>query len=210
MSLTLSVLVIGVVQPGNAAERGPGPNPEGTRGNEAIRGRPEVVASSYRLTENDVVSVTVYQEPDLETRARIGRDGTIHFPLLGTVRLGGKTIREAAGELRERLAEDYLVDPQVNVTLVEYSKRQFTVLGEVQRPGTYPLPDDRSLTLQQAIGMAGGFTRRAKQNRITITRVVGKNKEVHRVDAAAFVRDGQSKAATILPDDHIVVPEKFW
>jgi len=60
------------------------------------------------------------------------------------------------------LAKDYLVNPQVNLTVMEYSKRRFIVLGQVQRPGAYDMPDRDSVRLLQAIGMAGGYTRIVK------------------------------------------------
>jgi protein involved in polysaccharide export with SLBB domain len=64
--------------------------------------------------------------------------------------------------------------------------------------------------LLQAIGLAGGFTRGAKQTKITVTRIEQGEKIIHRVDAAAFAREKKSQPFIVHPDDHILVPEKFW
>src|SRR4051812_46168895 len=87
----------------------------------------------YVLTANDIVHVKVYQEDDLEAKVRISKDGSIVLPLLGSVTVGGKTREHAARMIRELLGEKYLVNPLVSLDIVEYSKRRFTVLGQVQR-----------------------------------------------------------------------------
>src|SRR3954468_24310438 len=91
---------------------------------------------NYTLQPNDLVQIKVFQEPDLTTTARVAADGTISFPLIGTVGIGGRTVSGAAGTIRSALAKDYLVDPQVSLTVTDYAKRRFTVLGQVQKGGT--------------------------------------------------------------------------
>src|SRR5947207_2275558 len=126
----------------------------------------------YVLKPNDVVMVKVYQEEDLTIQARVARDGSITLPLLGTVNIGSNTVERAIGLIRDGLAKDYLVNPQVSLSIVEYAKRRFTVLGQVNRPGTYEMPGDDQLNLLQAIAMAGGYTRIGAPTKITIQRVV--------------------------------------
>src|SRR5438552_2694753 len=94
----------------------------------------------YVLKPNDVVMVKVYQEEDLTIQARVARDGSITLPLLGTISIGSNTVEQAIGLIRDGLAKDYLVNPQVSLSIVEYAKRRFTVLGQVNRPGTYEMP----------------------------------------------------------------------
>ena len=101
------------------------------------------VSSGYRLSSNDLIHIRVFQEDELETVARVGRDGTIPFPMLGTLSVGGKTLPETTSAVTLALKE-YLVRPQVAVRVVEYTKRKFTVLGQVNRPGTFDLPDEVS------------------------------------------------------------------
>src|SRR5262249_49337801 len=132
--------------------------------------------SAYRLTANDVVQVSVYQETDLDARVRIARDGSVTLPLLGDVKLGGKTVEEATGFIRDRLKDGYLVNPQVTVTITEYGKRRFTILGRVQRPGTYEMPDEQTVTLLQAVAAAGGYAPSARDRAVTVNRIVGDKK----------------------------------
>jgi polysaccharide export outer membrane protein len=164
---------------------------------------------TYRLAANDLVRVRVFQEDDLTTELRLGRDGSATFPLLGVVNLAGKTVEEAAASLREALGKDFLVNPQVTLTVVEYAKRRFTVLGQVQKPGSYELPGDESVTLLQAIAMAGGFTRLAVQGKVTVTRTAGGKKALV-VDVKSNANDPTTKQFDIQPDDTIIVAERVF
>ncbi len=164
---------------------------------------------TYRLSPNDVVKIKVFQEDDLTTEFRLAKDGTGTFPLLGGINLGGKTVDEAAATIRDLLGKDYLVNPQVTLTVVEYSKRRFMVLGQVQKPGSYDIPSEESVTLLQAIAMAGGFTRLAVQSKVTITRTSGGKKTVS-VDVKSAANDPGTKPFEILPDDTIIVSERVF
>jgi polysaccharide export outer membrane protein len=167
------------------------------------------VASSYRLCPNDVLRVKVFQEDDLTTEMRLGKDGSATFPLLGVINLGGKTVDEAAATIRELLGKDYLVNPQVTLTVTEYAKRRFTVLGQVQKPGSFDIPSEESVTLLQAIAMAGGFSRLAVQSKVTITRTVG-GKKTLTVDVKSAANDPGTKPFEILPSDTIFVAERLF
>ncbi|HEY0456146.1 MAG TPA: polysaccharide biosynthesis/export family protein [Verrucomicrobiae bacterium] len=171
---------------------------------------PATATQSYILSPNDVVQVHVYQEDDLETKMRIGKDGTSSFPLIGGVRIGGKTVEQAAQLIRDRLAKDYLVNPQVTLTVVEYAKRRFTVLGQVQRPGTYEIPNEESVTFLQAIAMAGGYTRLASKSNVIVTRMVAGQKQSFTLDVNSAASAVSTKPFEILPDDTISVPERLF
>ena len=164
----------------------------------------------YVLTANDVVHVRVYQEDDLEAKVRISKDGTIVMALLGPVRVGGKTREQAARDIRDLLAEKYLVSPQVTIEITEYAKRRFTVLGHVQRPATYEMPGDESVNLLQAISMAGGYTRLGTGRGVTIQRGQGEKKQVLTLNADAMAKEKDVKVFEILQDDVITVGEKLF
>ena len=97
--------------------------------------------TGYRLSANDFISVQVFGEQDLTTTARLNAEGNVSLPLIGSVRLGGLTLTEATSRVTEFYARDYLVDPKVNVTLSGFAKRRFTVLGQVNRPGNFEMPE---------------------------------------------------------------------
>jgi protein involved in polysaccharide export with SLBB domain len=165
---------------------------------------------TYVLSPNDTILVKVYQEDDLETRMRIAKDGTSSFPLIGVVQIGGKTVEQASALLKEKLAKDYLVNPQVTVTVVEYSKRRFTVLGQVQKPGTFEIPNEESVTFLQAIAMAGGYTRLASKANVTVTRVVGGRKSAFSLDLNSATSSVDQKPFEIFPDDTITISERVF
>jgi polysaccharide export outer membrane protein len=108
------------------------------------------------------------------------------------------------------LAKDYLVNPQVSLSIVEFAKRRFTVLGEVQRPGAYDLPEDQSLNLLQAISMAGGYTRIAAPGKVTVQRQEGEKRLIFPLDAKAMSKDKNIKVFEILPEDTITVGESIF
>jgi protein involved in polysaccharide export with SLBB domain len=163
----------------------------------------------YVLRPGDVVQVKVYQEEDLTSVSRIGKDGTINMPLLGSVNVVSNSLEKATQIVRELLARDYLVDPQVNLNVTEFAKRRFTVLGQVQKPGTYDMPADEAVTLLQAIASAGGYTRIANSRKITVQRIVGTANKQLKVDADAIATNTKTKPFEILPDDVIVVGERW-
>lgn len=164
----------------------------------------------YVLSPADVVQVKVYQEDDLDAKVRLSPDGSVTLPLLGQVKIGGKTREQAAAVIRDKLAEKYLVNPQVTVDVLEFSKRRFTVLGQVQRPGTFEFPADQSLNLLQALSMAGGYTRLGAANKVTVQRGEGAEKKVFKLDADSMAKEAGVKIFEVLPDDTISVGEKIF
>jgi polysaccharide biosynthesis/export protein len=119
--------------------------------------RAEGAANSV-LGIGDVVRVTVFQNPDMTTETRISEAGTITFPLLGTVRIAGLTTAQAESAIADGLKRGgYVVQPQVNVFLVQLRSRQVPVLGQVTKPGKYAL-DEPSTRLTDLLALAGGST----------------------------------------------------
>jgi len=167
-------------------------------------------ASNYVLVANDLIKLTVFQESDLETSVRISKDGMVNFPLIGPVKVGGRTVQDAAKLIRDLLAKDYLVSPQVNLTVMEYSKRRFTVLGQVQRPGAYDMPDRDTVTLLQALGMAGGYTRIADPGKITVRRTRSGSEGVIRLNARRMASGEVTSDFEVLPGDVITVGESIF
>jgi polysaccharide export outer membrane protein len=115
-------------------------------------------AQAEKLGIGDAVRVTVFQQPDLTTEARINERGSIPLPLIGEVKVGGLSQAEAAAKIAASLKDGkYLKDPQVALAVTTVRSRQVSVLGAVARPGRYPL-DDTSSQLSDVIAAAGGIT----------------------------------------------------
>lgn len=166
--------------------------------------------ANYVLAANDLIGIKVFQEDDLETRVRISKDGTITFPLIGVIRVGGKTPQEAARGIRDMLAKGYLINPQVTVSVLEYTKYRLTVLGQVQKPGSYDFPDRERLTLLEAIGMAGGYTRIADPGKIVVKRISNGKESVYRVNAKKMASRVDASAFEVMPGDVITVGESIF
>ena len=163
----------------------------------------------YVLRQGDVVQVKVYQEEDLTAVSRIGKDGTINMPLLGSVVVVSNSLEKVTTIIQGLLAKDFLVNPQVTLNVTEFAKRRFTVLGQVQHPGTYDMPADDSVSLLQAIATAGGYTRIGNARKISVQRTVGTDNKLIKLDAETMAVDKKQKPFEILSDDVIVVGEKW-
>jgi polysaccharide export outer membrane protein len=179
----------------------------------AVPGAPltlKTASTNYLLGANDVIHIKVFREEELDTTVRLAKDGSITFPLLGSLQVGGKTTDQATTLIRDLLGKDYLVNPQVNLSIVEFAKRRFTVLGEVQRPGAYDMPEDQSLNLLQAISMAGGYTRQAAPGKVSVQRAEGDKRQIINLDARTMAKDKNTKVFEIQPEDTITVGESIF
>lgn len=167
--------------------------------------------SGYTLSANDQVAIEVYGEDDLRTNARLSSDGSISLPLLGAVRLGGLTLAQASARLTELYGRDYLVNPKVNVSLASYAKRRFTMLGQVNRPGSYEMPEGSAggIDLLEAVAMAGGYTRIAAPERISVRRKGGNGDEVLRVNGKQLAKSS-GEGFRIQPGDTVTVGESIF
>ncbi len=150
----------------------------------------------------------VFGEEELRTAARLNADGAVSLPLLGSVHLAGLNLNQAAARLTELYGKDYLVNPKVNVMLIGYAKRRFTVLGQVNRPGSFEMPEgsQAGVDLLEAIAIAGGYTRIAAPERISVKR----RDQVLRVDAKRLAHSGSNGGFRVEPGDTITVGESIF
>jgi protein involved in polysaccharide export with SLBB domain len=168
--------------------------------------------TGYQLSANDQVAVEVFGEDDLRTSGRLNAEGNLSLPLLGSIHLGGLTLTQAAARLTELYGRDYLVNPKVNVALVGYARRRFTVLGQVNRPGSYEMPEGNpgGIDLLEAIAMAGGYTRIAAPDRISVRRHrEAGNDQILKVNAKRVAK-GEGGSFTVLPSDTVTVGESIF
>ncbi|QSA98955.1 polysaccharide biosynthesis/export family protein [Methylococcus sp. EFPC2] len=159
----------------------------------------------YRLNTGDKLRIDVWQEENLRADVIVLPDGTINFPLVGSVPVAGKTTTELASVLKEKLS-DFIPGPEVNVALVTLEGNVIYVIGEVTRPG--PLIMTRNMTVVQALSMAGGLTPFAEKNDIHILRADQGRNTVSIPFRYGDVEDGD-KLDSIVPlqsGDTIIVP----
>lgn len=116
----------------------------------------DAAESDYRVGEGDVLRVLVYDNPDLNTTTRISGQGTIIFPLVGELTVGGLTVSHVAQKIGRALANGYIRDPQVSVFVEEFRSQRVTIMGEVRTPGLHELSG--STSLMELISKAGGLT----------------------------------------------------
>lgn len=164
----------------------------------------------YRIAWADLVSVTVYGVPEMSRRVRVNASGVVFLPLVGAVYVGGKSLGTAQSLIEKKLAA-YVVKPQVTLFIEEYGNRTISVMGEVQRPGSYPLPAESGMTILEAISTAGGFTPVAAQDRARLLRTVNGESMKYTIDVRDLTR-GESKEKDIVlqPNDVIFVPQSLF
>lgn len=164
-----------------------------------------VADTADRLGTGDAVRVTVFQYPDLTTETRVSPRGTITFPMVGEVKIGGLTPAGAGTEIARQLKRGkFMLNPQVTVVMTELRSRQVSVLGQVNRPGRYAL-DGNGSKLTDILALAGGVSP-VGDDRVSI--VLNRDGKIEKVeiDVAAMVRTGDlSKNIDIQNGDTIYV-----
>lgn len=142
----------------------------------------------YRLQAGDRLAVTIFGHEDLTGEFVLDGDGRITFPLLGTLQLGGRTLRGAEAHIVERLRPDYLRQPYAGIQVL--NPRPIYVLGEVKNPGSYTYRS--GLTVTEAVALAGGFTFRADREDIAISRRRGDGRQRRAASADSRVLPGDT------------------
>ena len=156
--------------------------------------------SSLQLGVGDLVELTVYDVPELTSKTRISSNGDIYCALIGPTHVAGLTTEEAAGVIQKRLSE-YLKDPYVSLFVAEYASQGASLLGEVNKPGVYPVMGDQHLF--DLISASGGLTERAGHS-ITVTHRSDPDKSVT-VPLSRNLSDNPESNIKIFPGDTIVV-----
>lgn len=164
----------------------------------------------YKIYTGDIIYVQVYQEQDLSGDFEVKEDGTISYPLLGSVKVVDTTIIEAEKNITALLEKDYLVNPFVRLVVRKYKRLQGTVMimGAVPRPGSYTLPEDRPITLLQAISLAGGFTPVATVKGTKVVRTAPDKTKLTLEPEMDKILSGEKKDMELQAEDFIHVPER--
>lgn len=169
-----------------------------------------VVGENYILKPSDVISVEVYQEPDLEKSVRVEGDGSVALALIGKVKVAGMTVAEAQSLVTDLYNRDYLVDPQVSILVVQFSPKIIHILGSVNSPGVVEIPPDRDLTLTEAIAGVRGVSRLGNPKSLTIKRIDADGKaQQMEVNFSRIITDPNVKDVILQEGDTVWVPERI-
>ena len=157
------------------------------------------------LGMGDMVRVTVFRNPELTTEGRVSERGTILFPMIGEVNIAGLTPSQAGARIADKLRSGkYVVNPEVTVSMMQVNSRQVSVLGNVVKPGRYPL-DSTTAHLTDVIALAGGVGPTGSDEVTVITNRGGKQEKLN-VDMAEMFRRGDlTRNITLEPGDTIYV-----
>ncbi len=149
----------------------------------------------YRLGSGDKLRVIVFGEQDLSGEFDVTGSGKVSLPLIGAVQAAGLTLDEFQSEIGDKLKQGYLTNPKVSAEVLNY--RPFYIIGEVGKPGEYPYTN--GMNVLNAVAVAGGYTYRANQTQVYITRD-GKDESQY----------AASQSVPVLPGDIVRVPERFF
>lgn len=150
--------------------------------------------TEYTLGAGDKIKVTVFGHANMSGEFSIAGDGNVSLPFIGSVAAGGKTIRQLEAAIIDRLQPEYLKNPRVAVEVMNF--RPFDIIGEVQKPGSYPYRN--GMTVLNAVAMAGGFTYRAQEDQFRIRR------------AASGQLEKAGRNTVVRPGDVIEVLERWF
>lgn len=203
--VALQALILGSVLFLVGARWGEGQSPKGaaTLSDAGSGGKPH--DDSYVIGNDDVLAISVWKEPDLTKSVPVRSDGKISLPLVGEMQATGKTPQQLEQDISEKL-KSFITVPEVTVIVQQVNSRKFNVLGEVSKPGSYPLT--AATTIMDAIATAGGFRDFAKKSGVYVLRKTADGQESRlKFNYKDFIK-GKDVAQNIKlePNDTVIVP----
>ena len=178
---------------------------------DVLQGIKQVRASqAYKLQPGDLVEIQVFREENMSRTLRVSGNGTITFPLVGVVEVGGCSLEEAEQRLMVRLS-DYLKNPQVSMLIKEYGNKTVYVLGQVQKPAAIQIPPEKPLTVLEAITSVGGFTDIANTSKVRVLRMQNGKQTSIDVDVSQITKQGNKALdISLMPGDVVFVPQSMF
>ena len=170
-------------------------------------------SGDYILQPQDILRVQVFQEDDINKQGEvsISQEHTIVLPLIKTINLKGKTVRQAEELIRDLYNKDFLVNPNVTVSVLKYAERSVNVIGQVNTAGRVPFPPEGRLTIVDAITLAGGQNRLADLKRVKLTRKnAGGDALTQEINVDILMKGGGGEAIQLEKGDVVFVPERTF
>jgi polysaccharide export outer membrane protein len=162
-----------------------------------------LATKAYRIGSEDVINVSVWDNPELTMDVTVRPDGKISFPLIKEIQAADFTPMELSGVIARNL-EVYIKDPHVTVIVTQTNSKKIFLVGNVFRPGSYPLRHD--MTILQALSLAGGFTTFASPRDMKLIRGTGTKQERRNINYYKMIEDTELDHYMLKPGDTIVIP----
>jgi len=157
----------------------------------------------YHLGPGDVIRITVYDNPDLATESEIAENGSISFPLIGAVMLGGLSRGDAERAISEKLGSGgFVPNAHVNLLVQQYRSRQVAVMGEVNKPGNYPI--SRATSIAEMLAMAGGISAKGGDRVTVIRRDASGQSQRYEMDVRRLFASGDPSAYSLVDKGDII------
>ncbi|MDD3064648.1 MAG: polysaccharide export protein [Endomicrobiaceae bacterium] len=167
-------------------------------------------SGDYILQSGDLVDIKVFMETSMDRTLRISGSGTITFPLVGNIKIAGKSVAQAEEILSNELKK-YIKNPQVSLLIKEYGNTTVYILGEVKTPSAIPIPPGKSLTVLEAISSVGGFTPIASTSKVKVLRMENGIQKSIEVDISQITKQGKkSLDIPLMPNDVVFVPQSIF
>jgi polysaccharide biosynthesis/export protein len=163
-------------------------------------------AMDHRIGADDLLEITVLEAPEFSRPVRVSERGEISLPLAGIIAAGGLTARELERTIADRLRERYMLDPQVTVEVKEIRSHPIYVMGEVNRPGAFPLGGTQRITVLHAVTLGQGLRPMAAKNRTVIIRTMRGGDRVKIPVNLGEVLAGRASDVTLQSNDIVFVP----
>jgi polysaccharide biosynthesis/export protein len=165
-------------------------------------------SENYVIVPLDVIHFRIIGEPETETEVRVASDGSVTLPYIGTVKVSGMSVAQARGLLFDKYAQDFYVNPQIDMVIVSYKQRRVNVTGMVNKPGFVVFPPEEKMTLLGAIALAGDWS---------ANRLASKTVKLIRNTENGETKTYEIDTTKVGPDewplqdgDMIIVPERTW
>ncbi len=202
-------------KPNDATEATAKPDPEAVENGTAkeeispfFRNRGIEDPDEYVIRPGDTVELKIFDEAALDIKQVIDEAGRVDLQLVGRLRIGGMPLKSAQELIRKKYDEEFLIDPVVNLTVLEKAKRRFVILGQIRNPGYYEVPRSLKLDVLQAIALAGGYTRIA--GTVTLKRTTKNGEEKKKYSIRKLKRMPLGELPKVYEEDTIIVSESFF
>jgi polysaccharide export outer membrane protein len=164
--------------------------------------------ASLALGPGDKLALTVfYGAKQMQASYTLDGSGKMEVQYIGTVSAGGLTVRQVQDDIQKRLADGYLNDPVVSLTVIEINSLHCSIFGQVARSGSIKFTP--GMTITEAIAQSGGFQPLARKNMVKVTRVRTGQKETYKIPVE-MIAEGRRPNFPMMPGDEIFVPERPW